>query len=148
MPNAQTRVAAERPAPQADRDSAFFWDGLRSEELRLQHCTACGRHRFPPLPACPHCGGADSAVVVSPGRGVLYSWIVVHRAFSDAFADEVPYAIGVIELDEGCRMLARPELGEQPARIGMRLAVAFRAHATWSEARFMPASGDRPADRG
>jgi uncharacterized OB-fold protein len=76
---------------------------------------------------------------VSPGNGELYSWIVVHRAFSDAFSSDVPYAVGVIELDEGCRMLGRLELAGQPARIGMRLSVVFHPHDAWSEPRFAPA---------
>ncbi len=148
MSNTPVPVAAARPAPQSDRDSAFFWDGLRSQQLRLQHCTPCGRHRFPPLPSCPHCGGVDTEVVVSPGRGALYSWIVVNRAFSQAFTDDVPYTIGVVELDEGCRMLARLELEQQPAQIDMRLVVAFRAHATWTEALFIPEAEEGGPNRG
>ena len=135
-----------RPAPSVDADSAFYWEGLGAGELRLQCCRDCGRHRFPPLPTCSHCGHPEWETVVSPGRGRLYSWIVVHRAFSPAFADDVPYAIGTVELDEGCRMLARLELGDAKPQIDMALEPVFVTHDEWSEARFAPASTPAGAD--
>ena len=142
---------ATRPAPGVDRDNAFFWDGLATGQLRLQCCTRCETHRFPPMPGCPRCGASETRIEVTPGAGSLYSWIVVHHAFSQAFADDVPYTIGVVELAEGCRMLARLELGALEPRIGMPLGVGFRAHAAqaagaageheqqaWTEAFFEP----------
>jgi len=129
------------PSPTVDLDSAFFWEGLREQELRLQRCQGCREHRFPPLPSCPDCGHTSSEVVRSPGRGTLYSWIVVHRAFSDAFSDDVPYTVGVVELEEGCRMLARIEA--EPAHIGMALQPRFVLHDDWCELRFIAADGKR-----
>lgn len=135
------------PAPALDADNAFFWEGLRESELRLQRCVGCSRHRFPPLPACPYCGDARSAVDTSPGRGTLYSWVVVHRAFSDAFSADVPYTVGVVELDEGCRVLARLELSGQPPAAGLPLAAGYREHPAdgkaWTELYFhaLDASG-------
>jgi uncharacterized OB-fold protein len=83
--------------------------------------------------------------VAASGLGVLYSWIVVHRAFSEAFRDDVPYTVGVVELDEGCRMLARLELDGAP-RMGMRLAVDFRPRGegaeAWTEACFRAIEDD------
>ncbi len=94
-------------APNADADSQFYWDGLRAERLLVQRCAACGRHRFPPMPACPSCGVPGGDVVELEARGTVYSWVVVHRAFDQAFRDEVPYTIAVVELAAGCRVLAR-----------------------------------------
>ena len=136
--------ASHRPAPVIDGDSAFFWQGLREHRLLIQRCLGCRRHRFPPLPACPICGDPRSAIEASAGRGSLYSWIVVHHAFSDAFTADVPYTVGVVELEEGCRMLARLELGGRAAAAGMPLEVGFREHVRddtegddrWTEAYF------------
>ena len=123
-----------RPAPTIDRDSAFFWEGLRERELRLQRCQGCGRRRSPPLPACPYCGNARSDVEVSPGLGALYTYVVVRHAFSPVFEADVPYTVGVVELDEGCRMLARLELGATPPDLGVRVRVAYRDHPAEGEA--------------
>ena len=141
--------ASQRPAPVIDGDSTFFWEGLREHRLLIQRCLGCRRHRFPPLPGCPVCGDPRSAIEVSAGHGSLYSWIVVHHAFSDAFADDVPYTVGVVELEEGCRMLARLELDGSAATAGMPLEVHFRDHSSdksqgdgpWTEAYFRAGSG-------
>jgi len=133
-----------RPVPAIDGDSAFYWEGLRERRLLIQRCVGCKRHRFPPLPACPACGDARSAIEASAGRGSLYSWIVVHHAFSDAFTADVPYTVGVVELEEGCRMLARLELDGEAVTVGMPLEVDFREHTphgaegadSWTEAYF------------
>jgi uncharacterized OB-fold protein len=34
----------------------------------------------------------------------VFSYVVYHRVYHPAFAQEVPYAVAVVELDEGPRM--------------------------------------------
>ena len=40
------------------------------------------------------------------GTGRLYTWTVVHRAMHPAFMGDVPYAVVVVELDEGPRIVS------------------------------------------
>lgn len=123
------------PAPRRDLESAFYWDGLAQRQLLLQRCTHCERVRFPPMPGCCYCGRDGHAVVTAQGAATLYSWVVVHHAFDAALADEVPYAVGVVELAEGCRLAAR--LADHRAlRPGLPLEVYYVEHADWVEARF------------
>ena len=126
-----------------DEDSAFYWDGLAASELRLQHCTACGRHRFPPMPSCPWCGATETEIVTSTGMGVVYSWVTVHRAFDPRWAGDVPYTVAAVELPERCRVFARVEAA--PGEVGAGLAVrpTFVRHADRTELRFVPAEGAR-----
>jgi len=124
-----------RRAPQSDIESEFYWQGLRNRELLLQRCTQCGKTRFPAMPACCYCGAEQSEVVRASGRGRLYSWVVVHHAFDAALAAEVPYAIGTVELEEGCRMAARLDRCEA-LRHDQPLNVYFVEHDAWTEARF------------
>jgi len=42
----------------------------------------------------------------SSGRGVVYSFTVVHRAPDPSFKDDVPYVIAIVELDEGVRLMS------------------------------------------
>ena len=113
---------SERPYPVPDRDTAPFWEGTREGELRIQRCTACGRHVFYPRAVCPHCMVAALEWVVASGQGTVYSFTTVHRT-SDEFRAELPFTVGLIELAEGVRMMARLEVAE-PA-VGMRVQVTF-----------------------
>jgi uncharacterized OB-fold protein len=91
------------------RDDDFYWNGLLADELRVRVCDACGRAACPPMPGCPHCGEDRGSVLVASGDATLYSWTVCHVAFDPAFADEVPYVVGVVDLAEGARLVARIE---------------------------------------
>jgi uncharacterized OB-fold protein len=124
---------ASAPVPVADDESRFYWDGLRAHRVLVEQCAACGRHRFPPMPACPHCGTPGGDVVELDGLGTVYSWIVVHRAFNEAFATEVPYTIAVVELAPGCRTVARTEGG---VTAGTAVEPFFVDHDGWTELRF------------
>ena len=89
--------------PQANRDTAFFWEGTRKGELRVQRCGACGALRHPPGPVCPACHAMQPAYDVVSGRGTVYSY-VVHR-HPPVPGKELPILLVLVELDEGVRMV-------------------------------------------
>ena len=122
-------------SPEPDADSAPFWAALRERRIVLQCCRECGRHRFPPVPACPYCGARPCTEVDVAGGGRVYSWIRVHRALTPAMADEVPYTVAVIELVAGPRLLARLD-GRPAVRIGDRVEPRFVDHGDWTELRY------------
>lgn len=94
-----------KPLPVADPDSRPFWEGCRRRELLLQRCADCGRFRFPPSSACPGCGSRQQTWVEASGKGRVYSWVVVVRPVPrEVFADDVPYVVALVELDEGVRL--------------------------------------------
>lgn len=92
---------------QIDVDSAWWWDELRAGRFMLPRCTNCGRATFPPTPSCPYCGAESFVHEEASGSGIVYSWIVVHIALDPKFADEVPYTVLAVQLDEGPRIFAR-----------------------------------------
>jgi hypothetical protein len=98
---AEPRVQ-QRALPRPTPETRHFWEGTRSGELRLQRCRACGHVRFPPRPVCPSCASRDFEVFAARGRARLYSYVIHHRP---APGFRPPYAIAVVELDEGPRML-------------------------------------------
>lgn len=89
--------------PQVNRDTAFFWEGTRAGELRVQRCGACGVLRHPPGPVCPQCHAMRPAYDVVSGRGTVYSY-VVHR-HPPVPGKELPILLVLVELDEGVRMV-------------------------------------------
>ena len=114
-----------RARPQPTPETQHFWDGTRAGELRLQRCNACGKVYFPPRPFCPACAARDVTVFAASGKGRLYSYVIHHRPVP-GFTP--PYAIAVVELDEGPRMMTNitgcPQTPEA-LQLDMPVEVAF-----------------------
>jgi hypothetical protein len=126
------------PKPVADLESRRFWDALREHRIVLQRCDSCQRVRFPAMPACPYCGARGHQEVEALGGGRVYALVRVHRALTPAMRDQVPYAVAVVQLDEGARVVARVEEGSGPAHIDDAVRACFVDHAEWTELRFEP----------
>jgi uncharacterized OB-fold protein len=91
---------AEFPLPDADDElTAGYFAGAARGELCIPRCGSCGRWCWYPEPACPACGGA-LAWTATAGRGVLFSWVVVERAFLPAFVEMVPFVTALVALEE------------------------------------------------
>jgi uncharacterized OB-fold protein len=98
--------AYQGPLPVPDSESTPYWDGLRAHKLMLQRCASTGEHLFPPVTFCPGTLERPEWVEAS-GRGTVFSWIVVrHPVPRDIYADQVPYVVALVTLEEGCRMAA------------------------------------------
>jgi uncharacterized OB-fold protein len=93
-------------APQTTPESRPFWDGCRDGVLMLHWCRRCGTAFFPPSLYCPRCVSDDVEWRVASGRGRLHTYVIAHRA-APGFEDEAPYAIAIVELDEGPQLLGR-----------------------------------------
>lgn len=80
-----------------------FWDATREHRLVLQRC-ASGHVFYYARTHCPVCLSNELEWVEASGRGTLYSYTVARRPQSPEFAEDVPYIIAAINLDEGPRM--------------------------------------------
>jgi len=110
--------------PEPDGLNAEFYARAQDGTLHLQACAACGALRHPPRHACARCGSMESEWRTSPGRGRLYSWTVTHFPYDRGWAEETPYATGIVELDEGVRLVGHLDVPDPAAlEIGLRLAV-------------------------
>jgi hypothetical protein len=98
--------AMKKPVPAPDADSATFWRGLRDGVLLLQHCADCGHVQYYQQAMCRQCGSEDLSHRPASGRGKVHSFSVVHRAPGPAFKADVPYAVLLIDLEEGPRMVS------------------------------------------
>jgi uncharacterized OB-fold protein len=88
------------PLPDVDDPiTAPFFAGAARGELVVPRCGECGAYVWYPRNACPDDGGALTWSRVS-GRGTLFSWAVVRRAFLPAFADKVPFVSALVALEE------------------------------------------------
>jgi uncharacterized OB-fold protein len=94
-----------KPIPVPSEDSQPFWAAAKRHELSLQRCGTCGSFRFPPAPVCPECTALGGDWTKLKGRGTIFSFVVFHRAFHKSFEKDVPYAVALVELEEGPRLV-------------------------------------------
>ena len=116
----------QKPLPIPNEDTKPFWDGLKEHKLRIQKCSQCGQFRFPPRIICPYCMSLESEWVEVEGGGTVYSFTIVHHAYTPAYEGELPYVVAIIELEEGIRLISnivgcKPEQVE----IGMHVELTF-----------------------
>ena len=126
-------------APTVDRDDEFFWNGVAEGKLLARRCARCRRIQQPPSPMCPQCGSLDWDVEELSGRGTLHSWIVSHHASEP---DDAARIVGLIELDEGIRLVSNLQGIEKAAvRNDMPLEVVFMDVDGVRLHQFRPVSG-------
>ena len=117
-----------KPLPRIGPDSAPFWEGCRAGELRLPWCEDCNRPHLPPGPVCPFCFSGRLDWRRASGRGHVSTFTIVHKAWFPSFADEVPYNVVQVELEEGPRLTANlVDADPGVLRVGLAVEVLFRA---------------------
>ncbi|MPZ61435.1 MAG: nucleic acid-binding protein [Propionibacteriales bacterium] len=119
-------VGAPRTIPRPTSESRYFWDACARHELVIQRCTSCGRCWFPPSNHCQYCWSEDFAWTPVSGRGELYTFTVFRRAYASELVEQIPYVVGVVELEEGPRLITNiTECETAHVRVGMPVEVVF-----------------------
>ncbi len=121
------RPPPDRMVPGADGLGAdFYARAAATGVLHLQRCDACDTWRHPPRVLCAACGSAAWSWQPSSGLGHVFTWTITHRAADPAFVDFVPYAIVVVELDEGPRIVGNLlELAPSELRLDLPVRVVL-----------------------
>lgn len=90
-------------------------------------CSAArsARPRYPAAPVCPSCLTAGGEWSEIPGEGELYSYVVYHRALSPAFAADVPYAVGIVELPDRIQIVSRIDAPPESVSVGVRMRARY-----------------------
>lgn len=120
--SASTGDPARKPLPTPDADTEALWAGLRGGILLLQHCLGCAAVQYYQQSRCRDCGSEHLEHRAASGRGTVHAFSVVHRAPGPAFRDDTPYAVLLVELPEGPRMISRLVDGD-PEALGIGAAV-------------------------
>ncbi|OBG50508.1 MULTISPECIES: bifunctional MaoC family dehydratase N-terminal/OB-fold nucleic acid binding domain-containing protein [unclassified Mycobacterium] len=109
--------------PAVSRDTAFFWEGVKAHELRIQR-RPDGSLQHPPVPAVWQDKEQPIDFVVAGGTGTVYSFVVHHAP--KVPGRTLPFVIALVELEEGVRMLGELR-GVDPAavKIGMPVRATY-----------------------
>ncbi|MGI5129914.1 Zn-ribbon domain-containing OB-fold protein [Pseudonocardia sp. CA-107938] len=102
-----------------------FWQGLAAGRLVLPFCAACRRPFFFPRRWCPTCWSADVTWTDAGGGGTLYARCQVDVPFDGRPAEEIPYSVALVDLDEGVRIPGRLRRADAALPIGERVVLDF-----------------------
>jgi uncharacterized OB-fold protein len=106
---------------------------LNDEKLMGSQCNNCGSVFVPPRTICIKCSGTDMEWIEMKGKGKLaaFTCIAIGPPFmtKEGYNRKHPYVSGVVELEEGLKVVARIEGvdGSKPEtiKIGTPLTVEF-----------------------
>jgi uncharacterized OB-fold protein len=112
----------------ANYNVPFHWRRYK-ERYRLlgTKCDNCGRTFFPLKNVCPQCRRKGRTKTINfSGKGKVYSYTVI-RVPPVGFEAYTPYALGLIELDEGPKLMSQiVDCRFEDIYIGMPVEVCFR----------------------
>lgn len=98
------------------------------ERYRMEagKCKKCGAVIFPGRLVCPQCGAREFETLRLSGKGELVTYTVT-RVAPTSFVDLAPYAVGIVKLDEGIRVMGQiTDCDPEELKIGDRLVTQFR----------------------
>jgi uncharacterized OB-fold protein len=113
--------------------------GLADGKLLIQYCDGCGKPNMYPRWRCPFCFSEALSFRESQGTGTLYSMTVQYFTAPTAFADQMPFALGIVKLDESVQLLARLVPDDDGGWSGYRLD---------GRVEFCPVPPQPPTDKG
>ena len=141
----QDPPATLKHAPIPTPETRPFWEAALRGELAIQRCVPGSHFYFYPRPVCPQCGSTDVEWVTVSGRATLYSYVINHRP-APGFEADAPYAIAVVELEEGPRMMTNivgVENTPENLVLDMPLEVVFEPRGDYAVPLFRPADAER-----
>lgn len=118
-------MTTAKPMPILDVWNKPFWDACLDKKLRLQRCSETGKCWYPPAPVSPYAPRADWEWVDCSGRAEIVSWTIFHHNYFEGFANELPYNVTLVRLEEGALMLTNIPGGNDGLAVGKPVNVMF-----------------------
>lgn len=94
--------------------------------LEAGKCKGCGNVNFPPRIVCPECGKNEFETVKLQDEGTLQTFTII-RVASDTFSLQTPYAVGIVELNDGVKVTTQiADVNFDELKIGQKVKIVFR----------------------
>lgn len=95
---------------------------LDPPRLVLWRCVECAALHFPRRAVCATCGHDELERVTGGAAGHIFTYTIIH-APTPGYLGQVPYAVGVVELEDGLRVEANLHAADLGAlSVGQRVA--------------------------
>jgi hypothetical protein len=94
--------------------------------LEAGKCKKCGKVLFPPRLVCPECHGREFETTHIGNSGKIETFTVI-RVAPSGFTDQAPYAVAIVNVGDGVRILCQvADVEPEELAIGMSVKLEFR----------------------
>lgn len=94
--------------------------------LEANKCKNCGIVCFPPRLVCPECKKREFEETKLADKGKVLTFTII-RVPPHQFVDQAPYAVGIVELDDGVKLTGQiVDCDFEDLKIGQRVKIEFR----------------------
>lgn len=115
-----------KPLPVLSDENREFWSAACAGKLRMQRCSDCGHIRFPISHVCSRCLSRNHRWEDLSGRGEVFAYVVFHQLYHPSFAEDIPYNVALIQLEEGPRMYSNiVGAANGDVKVGDKVEVVF-----------------------
>jgi uncharacterized OB-fold protein len=94
--------------------------------LEAVRCNSCKKVFFPPRSKCNACGSDEFSMMNLSEEGKIVTYTII-RVASEKYSHQTPYAVAIVELNDGARLTAQicdAELDQ--IKIGKQVRLVFR----------------------
>jgi len=100
----------------------------------VRRCNDCAQAYFYPRDICPNCFSRNTAWIQCSGKGTLHTFGIVVRPPHRAWAEDVPFVVAMVDLEEGCRMPTNlVEVGINLDNPGEHIKVGMPVELVWED---------------
>ncbi len=94
--------------------------------LEANKCKKCGLVFFPPRLICSQCQNRKFEETKLAEKGKVLTFTII-RVPPQQFVDQAPYAVGIVELDDGVKLTGQiVDCDFEDLKIGKRVKIEFR----------------------
>ncbi len=87
-------------------------------------CKKCGKIHLPPRPLCDNCYSEQFEWLEVSGEGKLLTYTVINVA-PQQFQHLTPYAVGIVQLENGLKIPGMIQAKQEQLNVGMDLKLDF-----------------------
>ena len=106
---------------------ARYWREIPQRyRLEANKCNSCGKINFPPRLICSVCQSKDLEKTKLAEKGKVLTYTII-RVPPRQFVDQAPYAVGIVELDDGVKITGQiVDCNFEDIKIGLNVKIEFR----------------------
>ncbi|MHA1686311.1 MAG: Zn-ribbon domain-containing OB-fold protein [Candidatus Heimdallarchaeaceae archaeon] len=109
----------------SDKFVLLYLNNLKERRIVYSECQECKQKSLPPLPHCPSCNSTTVELKEALHYGTIETYTIINIPTTN-FEKEAPFAVGIIKLTEGIRIMARIHYSDpSELKIGEKVVAKF-----------------------